>query len=108
MLKPAAVRLRAELEAVSIKPLQKTVYSNVTARPIDSPNAVRELLTRQVVSPVLWEDTLLEMAAQGVRTFIEVGPGKVLSGFVKKVVPEAEVFNFEDMSSLSQLARRFA
>lgn len=108
MLKPAAVRLRAELEAVSIKPLQKTVYSNVTARPIDSPNAVRELLTRQVVSPVLWEDTLLEMAAQGVRTFIEVGPGKVLSGFAKKVVPEAEVFNFEDMSSLSQLARRFA
>lgn len=103
MLKPAAVQLRAELETVRIKPLTKTVYSNVTARPIGNPETVRELLTQQVVSPVLWEDTLVGMAAQGAGTFIEIGPGKVLTGFVKKVVPDAAVFNVEDMSSLIQL-----
>jgi len=103
MLKPAATQLRAELETISIKPLTKTIYSNVTAKPIDNTEAVRELLTRQVVSPVLWEDTLIEMAAQGATTFIEIGPGKVLTGFVKKVVPDALVFNVEDMSSLVQL-----
>ncbi|HBE06541.1 MAG TPA: [acyl-carrier-protein] S-malonyltransferase [Firmicutes bacterium] len=103
MLKPAAIQLRAELETVKIKPLTKTVYSNVTAQPIDDSEAVRELLTQQVVSPVLWEDTIIAMAAQGVDTFIEIGPGKVLTGFAKKITPEAVALNVEDLGSLAQL-----
>lgn len=103
MLQPAAVRLAGELSEIAVQPLNVPVVSNVTARPISGPDEVKDLLIRQVVSPVLWEDSLRYMAEQGVDTFIEVGPGKVLTGFVKKVAPDARAANVEDLASLAQL-----
>lgn len=103
MLEPAALALDKELQKVNIKPLTVPVISNVTARPINGPAEVRALLKRQVTSPVLWEDSLRHMLELGVDTFVEIGPGKVLSGFVKKVASDARVVNVENMNTLEQL-----
>ncbi len=75
------------------------VYSNGTARPHEGD--VAQALHRQITSPVRWEETLRHLAAQGIDTFVEVGPGKTLTGFVKKTLPDAKICNVEDEASLA-------
>ena len=74
----------------------------MTADTVRSSSDIRGLLARQVSSPVLWEDSIRLMVDQGVDTFIEIGPGKVLSGFIKKINKEARSFNIEDLASLEK------
>ena len=69
---------------------------------LKTPSAVKELLVRQVSSSVLWEDSINRMLQNGVDTFVEIGPGKVLSGFVKKISKEVRTFNIEDLDSLNK------
>lgn len=102
MLKPAAEKLAVELENVHIKDLGLPVITNVTGDYIDSKNSVKGLLRKQVMSSVLWEATIRKMLADGVDTFIELGPGKTLSGFVKKIDRTVKVFNVEDINSLNK------
>ena len=74
------------------------VYSNVTACPHEG--NIREEMAQQIISPVLWEDTLRSLSESGIDTFVEVGPGKTLSGFVKKTLEGAVLLNVEDEESL--------
>lgn len=100
MLKPAAERLRTELESITIADLQIPVISNVNAEFIDSTGKIKELLYQQVMSSVLWEQSIRNMIAAGVANFVEIGPGKTLSGFVRKVDRSLKVYNVENMASL--------
>jgi [acyl-carrier-protein] S-malonyltransferase len=85
LMKPAAGQLSAELQKITLHSPSIPVVANVTAEPVQEPNRIRELLVEQVYSPVLWEDTIVWLIAQGVDTFIEIGSGTVLAGLVKKV-----------------------
>ena len=76
------------------------VYSNVTAQPHDG--SIREQMALQITSPVNWEDSLRAMTAAGIDTFVEVGPGKTLSGFVKKTLEGVVILNVEDAESLQK------
>ncbi len=76
------------------------VYANVTAAPY-APPYVR-LLARQIAEPVRFEQSIRAMAAAGIDTFVEVGPGKTLTGLVKKTLPEAEAYNVQDEASLQE------
>lgn len=100
LLKPAADNLAKELEKVVIKDTKIPVVSNVNADFAREGKQVKELLVKQVNSPVLWEDCIKKMINSGVDTFVEVGPGKVLSGFVKKIDKTLKVTNVEDTESL--------
>jgi [acyl-carrier-protein] S-malonyltransferase len=100
MLKPAAERLRTELELVAINDMQIPVISNVNAEFVSSTSKIKELLYHQVMSSVLWEQTIRNMIAEGVQNFVEIGPGKTLSGFVRKVDRSLKVYNVENMASL--------
>ncbi|MCG1012871.1 ACP S-malonyltransferase [Tepidanaerobacter sp. GT38] len=100
LLKPAADNLAKELEKVVIKDTKIPVVSNVNADFAREGQQVKELLVKQVNSPVLWEDCIKKMIDSGVDTFVEVGPGKVLSGFVKKIDKTLKVTNVEDTESL--------
>ena len=102
LLKGAGEKLAKELENVNIHDMQIPVIANVTADYIKSSADIKPLLKEQVSSSVLWEDTIRRMAADGVDTFVEIGPGKALSGFVKKTVPGAVILNVEDMASLEK------
>jgi [acyl-carrier-protein] S-malonyltransferase len=93
LMEPAAEALARDLESISFRDLEMPLFTNVDARPISTGDAAREALIRQVASPVRWEETIEAMADQGVRRFVEVGPGKVLSGLVRKIVRDVSVFS---------------
>lgn len=100
MLKPAGERLAVELQHVEFTEFKTPLVANATAQVIQSASDIKDLLIRQVSHPVLWDSSIQLMLDQGVDTFVEIGPGKVLSGFVKKISKEARSFNIEDMESL--------
>jgi len=100
LLKPAGEKLAEVLKDVVINPPVIPVIANVTAKEVSSPDEIRELLIKQVSSPVRWEDSVLRMIEMGADTFIEVGPGKALTGFVKKISKEVKALNVENMQSL--------
>jgi [acyl-carrier-protein] S-malonyltransferase len=94
----AGERLAAVLDAVPVMPLQTPVVSNVEAKPYTEAERVKELLVAQISSPVLWEASVREMAACGVTRVVEVGPGKVLTGLVKKIDKNLAVNYFDDLA----------
>ena len=94
----AAERLREELENIAMKRLRLPVYANFTAQPYGE-NA-KELLLEQVKNPVRWQETVENLAAQGVDTFMECGAGKTLCGLIKKTVKDATVLRVEDAETL--------
>lgn len=101
LLKPAGISLKAELEKVELGNMEIPVVTNVTAEYIYDKSSVKDLLIRQVSSPVLWEASVEKMIASGVDTFIEIGPGKTLCGFIKKINRDVKTLNVEDIDSLN-------
>jgi [acyl-carrier-protein] S-malonyltransferase len=93
LMKPADDQLAAALETVELKPPRIPVWSNVDAKPHTDPAEIRQLLVRQVVSPVLWEDTIRNLMAHGFDKFYEIGPGRVLAGLLKRVQRKADCTN---------------
>lgn len=85
IMKPADEQLAMALEQIEIKPPRIPVWSNVDAKPHTDPGEIRQLLVRQVLQPVLWEDTMRGLIASGVEAFHEIGPGRVLAGLVKRI-----------------------
>ncbi len=102
MLTGAGEKLAKELENVTLSDMNIPVITNVTADYVASKDDIKPLLIKQVSSSVLWENSIRRMLADGVDTFVEVGPGKALSGFIKKITKDANVFNVEDMKSLEK------
>ncbi len=101
LLKPAGEKLSIELDNVDIKAMNIPVVTNVTGKLIESATEIKKLLVEQVSTSVLWEDCVRTLIQNGVDTFIEIGPGKVLSGFIKKIDKEVRVLNVEDIASLN-------
>ena len=97
LMKPAADRLSAVLDTITINELSVPVIANADAAPNSSKDRVKPLLVTQVCSPVLWEQSVNTMSALGVTRFVELGPGKVLSGLVKRINKEAVLANIEDV-----------
>ena len=102
MLKPAAEKLEQELDKLTWNEMQYPVFTNVTGEKIENKEDIKPLLIKQVMSPVKWEETLFNLQKEGIDTFIEVGPGKVLSGFVKRTLKGVTILNVEDVKSLEK------
>ena len=103
LMKPAADRLAEVLDGVAINALSQPLVTNVEALANADSGRVRELLVTQVCAPVRWAQSVEEMVRLGVRIFIEIGPGKVLSGLVKRISKEPATFNVEDVAGLKSL-----
>ncbi len=102
MLEGAGKKLEKELDTVEVSDMQIPVITNVTADYVPSKDDIKPLLVRQVSSSVRWEDTIRKMIADGVDTFIEIGPGKTLSGFLRRIDKTKASYNVEDMASLEK------
>jgi [acyl-carrier-protein] S-malonyltransferase len=100
LLEPAARRLEGVLSGVPFRDLTVPLVTNVDAEPMTSGARVAETLVRQVTAPVRWEEIVLRLAKDGVTACIEIGPGKVLSGLIKRIAPDLKTFNVEDRGSL--------
>ena len=105
LLKPASERLAEVLETVEFSDLVRPLIGNTEATVMEK-ERVRELLTRQVMEPVRFYDSIAKMQEAGVTEFIEIGPGKVLSGFIKKIDKSADVRQVEDVESLNALLEK--
>ncbi len=108
LMRPAAERLAPLLEAVEFVDAAVPVVSNVTAQPVRRAQEVREVLLRQVASPVRWEESVRTMAAMGGPIFVEVGPGSTLSGLIRKTVSGAKVLRVEDRVTLEDTLTELA
>ena len=95
MLQPAAERLSQALAEVVLTPCALPVLSNVTALPHPAPQEMRQLLVQQVCAPVRWDEAMRYAVEQGCDGLVEVGPGKVLSGMMKRIAPEVDVLALE-------------
>ena len=102
LMKPAAERLALDLSRVNLSPLQIPVVTNADAAPITSGDSAKDALIRQLAAPVLWVDTVERMVKDGVTAFVEIGPGTVLSGLVKRMAKNAKIYNVEDPESLDK------
>lgn len=102
LLEPASEEFYNTLKTANIKKLSKTVYSNVKGLPYNEDDDICDLLKRHIRSAVLFDKTIEDMMNKGVDTFIEVGPGKALRGFVKKISRNVNTLNVEDMDSLKK------
>jgi [acyl-carrier-protein] S-malonyltransferase len=100
LMEPAAGRLAADLGALEVMDLSVPLAANADGRLITGAGDVKASLVRQLTSPLLWEDCVRALVGEGVRVIIEVGPGKVLSGLVKRITKEVEIRNVEDETSL--------
>jgi [acyl-carrier-protein] S-malonyltransferase len=102
LMQPAADRLKEVLDSIEVADAKIPVYANVTAKPETRGEEIRDVLVKQAASPVQWETSVRNMIADGVDTFIEVGPGRVLTGFVKKIDRSFTGQNVEDLASLEK------
>jgi len=108
LMEPARQKLQRDLEKVSIKPPKVPIYTNVTGERVSSPEDIRDMLVKQVTHPVLWQVDVESMIRDGAEVFVEVGPGKSLSGFGKRINPKVPYANFmkpQDLTSVLDLVR---
>ena len=101
----AKSKLETELERITINSPALIVISNVTAQPHGTPDSIRARLLEQVVAPVLWEQSMRYLLSQGFTHFIELGPGATLSGFLKRIDKNAQMFNVADVGSLERTVK---
>jgi [acyl-carrier-protein] S-malonyltransferase len=108
LMQPAAVRLEADLRATQFHSLRVPLVNNADAEIISDGDEAREGLIRQVTLPVRWEESVRELIEQGVNTFVEVGPGRVLTGLLRQIDRSIHVFNVEDEKSLRSTLEKLA
>jgi [acyl-carrier-protein] S-malonyltransferase len=106
LMKPAGERLEKALEEISVSDLKIPVVTNVEAEVNTSKDRVKGLLVAQVSSPVRWEESMRKMIEKGIEEVLEIGPGKVLSGLMKRIDSRVETKNFEDLRTLKSIEHR--
>lgn len=103
LMEPAAEKLRETLHAIQMEGANPPVVANVNAEVVRESEHIKELLVEQLYSPVRWEESVRTMLENGVTHFIECGPGKVLSGLIKKIDRQATVLSVYDEASLGEV-----
>lgn len=101
LMESAKTGLKAALEKTSIRDAGIPVYANVTAKPVQKAEEIRDLLYQQLTSPVRWEETVSNMSADGATTFVEIGPGKVLQGLVRRIRGDVETRGIEKLADIA-------
>ena len=102
LMKSAQAGLKSVLDRTEIRDAEVPVYANVTARPMHFADEIRNLLIRQIISPVRWKESVVSMITDGAASFVEIGPGKVLQGLVKRINSNVKTVGLEKLSDIQQ------
>jgi [acyl-carrier-protein] S-malonyltransferase len=108
LMAPAAETFRPAVEKVKLAAPRTPVVANATARLVRSEAEARAAMAAQITSPVLWRQSMDRLLAEGARRFVEIGPGRVLSGLMRRIAPEAAVINVEDPQGVEAAAAELA
>ena len=104
LMSPAAKVMKEKIDRVDFQKPKIEIFSNVTAQPENNPSNIKNLLVEQIFSTVRWRETLLNMFKKGIKNYIEVGPGKVLSGMAKRTLKEANCFSLNSIIDIKNLS----
>ena len=104
LMSPAAKVMKEKIDRVEFQKPKIEIFSNVTAEPENNPSNIKNLLVEQIFSTVRWRETLLNMFKKGIKNYIEVGPGKVLSGMAKRTLKEANCFSLNSIIDIKNLS----
>jgi [acyl-carrier-protein] S-malonyltransferase len=102
LMESAREKLMAKLDTTNFYDAKIPVYANVTAKPVQSKDEIKDLLNQQLTKPVRWEETIQNMINDGADEFFEIGPGKVLQGLVKRINPDVKVFGIDKYSDVEK------
>ena len=105
LMKPAAEKLKEALQDVPVYDIHTPVISNADAQPYPSKGKIKDLLVKQVNHPVRWEESMREMVSKNIKTVIEIGPGKVLTGLMRRMTREVKTLNMEDLEGLKEISQ---
>ena len=103
LLEDAGINLGKVLDVVEWSPLNIPYVTNVTAQYVTEIGETKELLQKQVASSVRWEQSIRNMIENGVDTFVEIGPGKTLAGFMKKISRDVKMYNIETLEDVDKV-----
>jgi [acyl-carrier-protein] S-malonyltransferase len=104
LMRPAREGFAAVVEKLDVKKPQVPVVANVSARPMTEPSQIKRLLTEQITKPVLWYRSMQHIHQHGVKNFVEIGPGKVLQGLLKRSFPDTKAVGIDKLSDLEKFA----
>jgi len=107
LMKPAAEYMTNKINNIEFKIPKHKIISNVTADSITDPEIIKKLLIKQIYSSVKWRESILRMSKEKVRNFIEIGPGKVLTGMVKRTIKDANCFSINSIADIKNLQNEF-
>ena len=107
LMKPAANYMQDKIEKIEFRRPKHEIISNVTADKISHPENIKKLLVKQIYSSVRWRESILRMSEEKVRNFIEIGPGKVLTGMVKRTIKDVNCFSINSIADIKNLQNEF-
>ena len=107
LMSPAAKAMKQKIDEVNFEKPKVEIFSNVTAGPEKNPSIIKNLLVEQIFSTVRWRETLLNMVKKGIKNYIEVGPGKALTGMVKRTLKDANCFSLNSIIDIKNLSNEF-
>ncbi len=103
LMKHATEVMKKEIYKINFKPPNNHIISNVTAKETNEPSEIKDLLIRQIESPVRWRESIIYMIDKGTKTFIEIGPGKVLSGLVKRIDKDKNLLSINEIEDIKNI-----
>ena len=104
LMKPAAIKMKEKINAVNFRKPDFEIVNNVTAEPVNSPENIKKFLVQQIYSKVRWRESIVFMGEKKVQNFIEIGPGKVLTGLVKRILPNSNSFSINSIDDIKNLS----
>ena len=102
-MKPAAEIMKKKIDETKFKKPKFDIVSNVTAKPENEPEVIKNLLIDQICSTVRWRESIINMSNLGVSNFVEIGPGKVLTGMIKRTLKDANCFSINSIADIKNL-----
>ena len=106
LMKPAADYMKDKIEKIEFKKPKFKIINNVTAEPLEDPENIKKLLVKQIYSSVKWK-VYFENGKEKIRNFIEIGPGKVLTGMVKRTIKDVNCFSINSIADIKNLKNEF-
>jgi [acyl-carrier-protein] S-malonyltransferase len=103
LMNSAAIKMNEKINAVKFKKPDHAIIGNVTASPVNNPDNIKELLIKQIYSKVRWRESIIFMGKNKISDFVEIGPGKVLTGLVKRIMPNSNSFSINSIDDMKNL-----
>jgi [acyl-carrier-protein] S-malonyltransferase len=103
LMNPAAIKMKEKIDNTNFRKPDREIISNVTSLPTNSPEDIKNLLVQQIYSKVRWRESILFMGEKKINDFIEIGPGKVLTGLVKRILPNSNCFSINSIDDIKNL-----